>query len=83
LFLLCNIHLRSDFINYNRRAFQEASFIEVPDPNSIATNEHKIEALGNGPKGAGVLSLDSDFRNIVEGLTLPMNEEQLYRHQRS
>ena len=34
LFLLCNIRLRSEFINYNRRAFQEASFVEVPDPAS-------------------------------------------------
>ena len=35
LFLLCNIRLRSEFINYNRRAFREASFVEVPDPTSL------------------------------------------------
>ena len=81
LFLLCNIHLRSEFINYNRRAFKEASFIEVPDPSSLTTAEHKPKAeTNNGPKGGGVLSFDSDFRTVVEGLTLPMNEEQLYRH---
>ena len=34
IFLLCNIRLRSEFINYNKRAFQEASFIEVPDPSA-------------------------------------------------
>ena len=31
----------------------------------------------------GVLSLAADFKTLVEGLTLPMNEEQLYRHQKS
>lgn len=33
LFLLCNIRLRSEFINYNKSAFAEASCIEVPDPS--------------------------------------------------
>ena len=35
LFLLCNIRLRSEFINYNKRAFREASFVEVADPSSL------------------------------------------------
>jgi hypothetical protein len=27
-----------------------------------------------------VVSFDKDFESFVDGLTLPMNEEQLYRH---
>ena len=30
-----------------------------------------------------MLSLAQDFSTVIEGLTLPMNEEQLYRHVRS
>ena len=37
LFLLCNIRLRQEFINYNKSAFREASFIEVPLPGSAKT----------------------------------------------
>ena len=54
LFLLCNIRLRSEFINYNKKAFREASFVEVPDPNSLSASSEKLQAQGN--KGtAGVL----------------------------
>lgn len=35
LFLLCNIRLRSEFISYNRSAFEEASCVEVVDPTSL------------------------------------------------
>jgi hypothetical protein len=30
-----------------------------------------------------MLSLNQDFKTLIEGLTLPMNEEQLYRNQKS
>jgi len=54
LFLLCNIRLRSEFINYNKKAFREASFVEVPDPNSLSAASEKPQGQGN--KGAaGVL----------------------------
>ena len=43
LFLLCNIHIRSEFINYNKRAFQEASCIEVPDPNAAQARQNTAE----------------------------------------
>ena len=43
LFLLCNIRLRSEFINYNKKAFREASFVEVPDPSSLSTQGGSIK----------------------------------------
>lgn len=47
--------------------------------DSPSMGEEKIQALNSQNQ----LSLNLDFKQLIEGLTLPMNEEQLYRNQKS
>jgi hypothetical protein len=65
-------------VEENNRAFKESSAVEVdsriPDSAKHSQNPQLHDQ---------VVSFDKDFESFVDGLTLPMNEEQLYRHQKS
>lgn len=71
LFLFCNIKTRAQFKTQNQETLQTASSCEVV----IAPGHEKTQ-----PMHQNNLSLSHDFKMLVDSLTLPMNEDQLYRN---
>ena len=78
LYLFCNVKTKEEFVEENNRAFKEASAVEVDDRIPDSSRLTQSPQLHDQ-----VVSFDKDFESFVDGLTLPMNEEQLYRHQKS
>jgi len=72
LFLFCNIKTRKQFIEANSDAFDFASSIEIDaqQPPKTATQEASQNTNSNA-----TLSISKDISTLIEGLTLPMNEE--------
>jgi hypothetical protein len=74
LILFCNIKTRSQFNAQNEETFKAATCCEV----TLEEAPERQATMKND-----VLPVELDIKALVDGLTLPMNEDQLGRNSKS